>query len=424
MKSFDFSNVRKIEGDIELPGDKSISHRLLFLAAMANSRCVISNLPDSQDIRNTLNVLKQMKVHLYTADDTAVITKKEKIPENIRFKTGESGTLFSLLSGYLSGKVKNSEIEVKGTLINRDYKLLEDALNLMGTDLERKTGGIYSFKSGHIKGIKYELPVPSAQLKSALIFAGGNAENNTLIKGKIQSRNHTETMLNYLTDGKNIEITDEFIRIKPDFKFEGFNVKVPGDISSASYFIIPALFIQGSNLKIRNVSLNSSRIKHLEFLKMQGADIKISQGHTVLGEPAGTVTVKYSPNFKPFSIGEQYEGYLIDEYPLLFMTASLLEDVSTFVVSERLNNKESSRIKSMYENLKGAAQFIIKDNYVKIGILKNKKVLGIKSFSDHRIAMTMVIYALINRAKAMADDFTCINKSFPEFEKILKRIAK
>jgi len=406
-----------------LPGDKSIAHRALIFSALCFGRARIENFPFNEDCLATLSALKSLGVKFQKTKTSITVTgngifglSKPKKPITIK----ESGTTYRLLLGLLAGQKFPVKLIAGKSLARRPMGRVTEPLAKMG-------------KLGKLRGITYKMPVASAQVKSALLLAGLYAKGPTKIIEPIPTRDHTERMLKLF--GADIKVEGNTVTLRPGRKLiSPRKIYVPADISSAAFFMVAALIMPDMEIVIKNVSLNPTRIGVLRVLKRMGADIKVtrSQGHKVTRyEPMGNIIVK-SSRLKGAVIKKEEVPSLIDELPILMVAASFAYGKSEFQGVKELRVKETDRINSMLENLRkmGADIKVTKSQGHKVTSDENIVINGkgylrgaaVKSFGDHRTAMSMAVAGLASCGRVSIDDTGCISKSFPGFLKVLKSL--
>lgn len=441
MESFRVKSCRSINGSLKLSGDKSIAHRSIILASLSEGKTTIKNFPANKDCLYTVSIFKNLGVKIKKNPDGSLTVFGKglsglKKPHAALF-TGESGTTFRLLLGVLAGQDFPATLTCGGSLSRRPMLRVTAPLRKMGAEIhaERRTPNAereeyppITIHGGHLKGINYRLPVASAQVKSAILLAGLFARGRTVVIERLASRDHTERMLRAfgarIKSGKKIIISQTPKLVSPR------QIYIPADISSASFFIVAALILPDSRVVISNVSLNPSRCRALAVLRRMGADIRITAaaGRFSAGEPLGEVEAR-SSSLKAARVSKKEVPFLIDELPILMVAASFAKGQSVFQGVQELRVKETDRIKSMSENLRkmGVTVKVRKSGRQEQLLIRASGPLSgckIKSFSDHRTAMSMAIAALGAEGPSTIDNTSCISKSFPDFLKILKSTAK
>ncbi|MEW6101440.1 MAG: 3-phosphoshikimate 1-carboxyvinyltransferase [Candidatus Omnitrophota bacterium] len=440
--------ISSLKGSVNLAGDKSIAHRALLISAISPGQTKISNVPANKDCLATLNVIRKLGIKFKQKSFDTQNRAKEiiiygrgltglKKPRGT-IMCGESGTTLRLLLGILAGQPFKAKISAVAALLDRPMLRVNLPLRLMGAHINARritpnTQEEYPpivIEGGRLKGITYTMPVASAQVKSAILLAGLYACGETHVIEQIKTRDHTERMLGLFK--AKIKVVGNHIVIKGKRELvTPRQVYVPGDISSASFFLALGILAENSKINIKSVSLNPSRLGIIRVLKRMGADIKVtkSQGHKATGEePTGDLTVKSSP-LRGTVITKKEIPSLIDEIPLLMVVASLAKGETVFEGVGELRFKETDRIKSMSENLKkmGVKIKVISprgsENIVISGI-KRLYAARVRSFHDHRTAMSMVVAASLANGTTYIDDVGCIAKSFPGFLPLLHSLRR
>ncbi|MGA2774634.1 MAG: 3-phosphoshikimate 1-carboxyvinyltransferase [Candidatus Omnitrophota bacterium] len=429
MKPFVVKPLERLKGWISLPGDKSIAHRAVIFSALASGKTQIKNFPANNDCLATISVFKRLGIKIVKGKTISVYgkglmgLKPSKDPIFVK----ESGTTVRLLLGVLAGQNFQTLILTGRGLSKRPMLRVTTPLRLMGAVIRGQEYPPITIKGGNLRAINYKIPVASAQVKSAILLAGLYARGKTTIIESVKTRDHTERMLK-LFDAS-IESKKNKITVKGTKELiSPAKVYVPGDISSAGFFIVAATILPGSKIVIRKVSLNPSRTGIIKVLKRMGADIQLPALKTRFsaGEPMGNLTVKSSP-LKGAIVRKEEIPFLIDELPVLMVAACFARGRTEFQGVEELRIKETDRIKSMCVNLKkmGADIKVIKSNHSEKIVVKGVKGLKgsrVSSFGDHRTAMSLVVAGLAAKGNSKIDDISCISKSFPGFIKTLNTL--
>jgi 3-phosphoshikimate 1-carboxyvinyltransferase len=417
--------MKKINGAIKLPGDKSISHRSALFSALRSGISEFTNFNYNEDCISTLNCLREMGIQWRRAENTLEIKGLDislwRQPQN-RLYAGNSGTTTRLMSGILSALPFESVIIGDSSLSSRPMNRVIHPLLQMNANIHSQGGFLPMtfLPAERLNGIQYPLPVASAQVKSAVLLAGLFAEGETEIIEFTQSRDHTERMLKLKTtenaDGS------KSIWSSRDVQISDMSMEIPGDISSAAFFIVAALMMKGSELMIENVSLNPSRTGILEVLKQMKANINIRQTRE-FPEPAGDLIVKYS-QLENIEVPLNLTPNIIDEIPILAIAAS--QSAGKFILrgAKELRFKESDRIEAVVKNLReiGIEAQELKDGFIIDGPQQFNGG-AIQTYKDHRIAMSFAIANLLCNETLTLDDPACVNVSFPDFWKILNTIV-
>ena len=422
-------NVGKILGEIRVPGDKSISHRSIIFGALAEGDTIIKNPLISEDVLRTVQAFKNMGVNIEIRESEILIhgvgLDGLKKP-NGYIDCGNSGTTARLLSGVLAGQNFSVTLIGDESLSKRPMDRIIFPLRKMGADIFGKDDKylpleIKPAKAG-LRAIKYEMPVASAQVKSAILLASLFADGTTKIIEKKLTRDHTERMLEHF--GCNISKKGKAIIMDYAGPLKGKNIYVPGDISSAAYFIVAAAMIKGSDLLIRDVGINPTRNGIIQVLKNMGADITIYNTRHMNNEPFGDIRVKYAPLTGVF-IEKDITGIIIDEIPILAVAASVAKGRTIIRDVKELKYKESNRLYTISKELRrmGAQIETLEDGMIIEGVASLKGT-HVYSYGDHRIAMALSIAALVANGETRIDNYECVSISYPNFFNTLRKIYR
>ena len=425
----------KFSGSLKVSGDKSISHRALILSAMSIGKTKISNLLESEDVLRTLEILKELGIKIIKERDEWIVygngTNGFLEPRKY-LDCGNSGTTARLMVGAVSSNPINCNFIGDDSLSKRSMSRVTEHLEKIGAIIHLTKKDFLPLLitgSDRLLPINHNIKKPSAQIKSALILAALNIHGKTKIIESIPTRDHTERLLKFLKanikikklKNKNIEI-----ELNGPYEIRSKNIKVAGDPSSASFFIVGALILPKSNITLKNIMINPSRNEFLKVLKNMGAKIKVQKTKKISGEEVGNITVKYS-KLKGITIPPSKSAFLIDEYPILAVAASQAKGKTVMNGLSELRHKESDRIKSIVSNFKKLGIRIneINNNLSIYGRkLKIEKQIKIKTFNDHRIAMSFSILNLLCDRKLKIDNIKCINISYPEFKNHLNKLLQ
>ena len=408
---------------ITVPGDKSITHRALILASIADGKSEINGYLNSDDCLSTLRALKKLGVRIEKINSTKIIVNGVGLdgltsPE-MDLDLGNSGTSMRLLAGLLSGQSFDTTLVGDNSLSSRPMKRIIYPLSLMGANIQSDRGyPPLTIKAvRHLETINYEIPIASAQVKSAILFSALYTKGHSVIKENSITRDHTEKMFS-LMDISMMK-KDGSITIKGKQTPKASSIDIPADLSSASFFIVAALISKNSELLITDVGINPTRCGILSILREMGANIEVYNKRFMSGELIADIFVR-SSKLKGIDISPEYVSLSIDEFPILFIAAAMADGVTKFSGIHELRVKESDRISSMVTGLKTLG---IKVDEQKDGaIIKGGNISGgiVNSNGDHRIAMAFAIAG--SRAKDIIRiiDTDVVNTSFPDFLKILK----
>jgi len=427
MKKNHISPLSGCVKKISIPGDKSISHRAVIIGSLATGVTKIFNFLEAEDTLNTIKVYKQLGVKIekkgsvYSIYGNGLFSLREPKKE---LYVGNSGTAIRLTLGVLAAQNFRSVITGDAQIVKRPMNRVIHPLSEMGAHFESANGfAPVTVQGGSLKGIKYKMEIPSAQVKSSIILAALHASNPTEIIEDIKSRDHTERMLKYF--GAKIKITGKKIVITPG-GFKGNVVYVPGDISSAAYFIAAGALMKNSKITVLNTGLNPTRTGIIDVLKKMGARINIKNRKLKNNEPVGNVVIR-SSKLKGVVIKGDIIPRVIDEIPVISVVAAYAKGKTVISNAEELRVKETDRIFSIVRNLKRIG---IKVEEKKDGMViygnggKPFKYIDIDSFGDHRIAMAFSIAALVSDNGFLIKDIECVNTSFPEFFDILRELKR
>ena len=414
---------RPLKGEITIPSDKSISHRAAMFALLAGGKVRISNFSKGADCHSTLGIIKDLGADVQFVDEKTVIVDSSKgiVAPQKPLDCGNSGTTMRLMSGILAGQNFESELFGDESLSKRPMKRVIEPLSLMGAKFEHN-----DFKAplkiypSILKGIEYNSPIASAQIKSAVLLAGLFADGVTTVIEPYKSRNHTELMLKYL--GADIETQGNKVSIKKS-QLIPKNIEICGDISSAAFFIVAALIVEDSDIIIKNVGINPTRIGIIDVLKSMNADIEFLNEREVSGEPVCDLRVRYS-ELKATKVEGAIIPRLIDEIPVLVVAATQAEGTTVIKDAQDLRNKEADRIKAMVQELKklGAELEETEDGFIVYGKTKLKGGSIHECYHDHRIAMSLYVAGLIAEEPIKINEFQWVDISFPEFLELINKI--
>ena len=355
MKRSIISEPSSLKGQIKIPGDKSVSHRALICGALASSPTKISNLQKSEDVLNTFKVIKNLGIEAEQKDLTIRLFGKglrglSKPSNELYF--GNSGTGIRLMTGALSGQNFDSILQGDSSLTKRPMKRISEPLEEMGASINLSsefTPPIEIIGNKNLSAISYDMPIASAQVKSAILFAALFSEGKTKVRESLVSRNHTEFMFQQF--GINLKTVNSEITLSGQEEFEGKDINVPGDFSSAAFMIVGALITPDSSVLIKDVGLNSTRIALLKVLNSMEADIKIENLRKFGSEEVGDLIVS-SSKLKSCKVEASLIPNLIDELPILFIASIFATGDSEFFGVEELRHKESDRLLAMQSGLK------------------------------------------------------------------------
>ncbi|MDI6785814.1 MAG: 3-phosphoshikimate 1-carboxyvinyltransferase [bacterium] len=431
MSSLNIKPIKHLKGNIDIPGDKSITHRAIILSSLAEGETSIENTLKSEDCLNTLSALKMMGIEAKFKENSLFICgqgiKGLCEPKDVIF-LGNSGTSMRLLIGLLSAQNFYTVLTGDDSLKSRPMKRVITPISLMGGKIYGRNDNNYApitiVGNSNLIGIDYKSSIPSAQIKSAVLLAGLYAQGITSYTEPISSRDHSEKMLNYFGAEIKKEGLTTIIK-KTSFLKSPKVINIPGDISSASFFMVLAALIPDSLLLISNLGLNPTRIGILEVLKMMGASIEILNPRNQCGEPVGDVKIIGTKELKNITIDYKIIPKIIDEIPIITLAACLAKGFTKITGASELRVKESDRIANIVSELNklGAKIKELEDGMLIEGVTS---LMGneVTSHGDHRIAMTLIIAGLIAKGETKVKDIDCINTSFPQFTDILFNLTQ
>jgi 3-phosphoshikimate 1-carboxyvinyltransferase len=429
------SPVNGVHGVVGIPGDKSISHRFAMLTAIAEGDSEIHNYSTGADCRSTLSCMQALGVsHTFSeSDGRRVLTVHGKGIEGLlvpaaTLDAGNSGSTIRMLSGILAAQPFTTSLTGDESLVKRPMRRIMTPLAEMGAQIEATNGQFPpitiqgTIHGSKLHGIDYSLPVASAQVKSCVLLAGLYAEGETIVREPITTRDHTEIALREL--GAEITLEPRVARVRGGAKLTGKMLVVPGDISSAAFFIVAALITRDSDVIITNVGLNPTRTALLDVLRYMGADIRVLRIEQVNGELIGNLQIKSSA-IKGGSIEGATTAALIDEIPVLAVLGALSQNGLVVRDAAELRVKETDRIETIAANLRRMGGTITTTHdTLEIPGRQKLHAAEIQSCGDHRIAMAFAVAALAASGPCRIHDAEAASVSYPEFYTTLRNIAR
>ncbi|WP_026689495.1 3-phosphoshikimate 1-carboxyvinyltransferase [Alteribacter aurantiacus] len=417
-----------LNGTVTIPGDKSISHRSILFSSIAKGTSRISGFLKGQDCLSTIACMKQMGVKIEETDDTITVYGRGfeglQEPERV-LDVGNSGTTIRLLTGLLSGTSFYSVLEGDDSIAKRPMSRVTKPLKEMGALIDgREEGNLtpISVRGSELTGIDYTSPVASAQVKSAILLAGLRASGVTVVREPSVSRDHTERMLNAF--GVHVEQDPHKgeVKVEGGAELTARDVEVPGDISSAAFFLVAACMTPNSSLELKNVGINPTRTGILDVLEAMGASLEIYNERTETGEPVADIRVTYS-QLKGTEIGGELIPRLIDEIPAIAVLATQANGTTVIKDAAELKVKETNRIDTMVNQLKtlGAQIEATDDGMI---IQGGTPLLGgrVSSFHDHRVGMSLALCGLLSDTPVVVDEAEAVDVSYPGFFQELYRL--
>lgn len=415
-----------VQGAFTVPGDKSISHRALLFSSLAKGKSEIRGISTGGDVKSTMSCLKQLGVKIDKIDGTVRVYGEGKSafskPESV-LDAGNSGTTMRLLTGILAGQKFETTITGDEMLRKRPMQRIVGPLSEMGAKIvpsDSMTAPLRIFPADRLHGIRYELPLPSAQVKSSVLLAGMFAEGTTTVVEPVESRDHTERMLRLkkVKGPAGLETT-----ISPDYVVMPAEYDIAGDISSAAFFLAAGAILPNSSVTARGITLNPTRTGFLDVLAMMGAKVNIENTREAAGEPLGDVTVSHS-ELNGVEIHGGMIPRLIDELPVVGVMAAFAKGETIVRDAHDLRRKESDRIVAVVDNLEamGADVHELDDGFMVNGT-GNLKGAEVDSYKDHRVAMAFAVAGLAAEGKTVIRNAEWAQISFPEFYDVLDGLA-
>lgn len=419
---------RKIQGEVTVPGDKSISHRAALFGGMAKGETHITNFLPGEDCLSTLGCLRELGVE-WERQDAEVWIRGQGVenwaePQNV-LDVGNSGTTLRLILGVLAGSPFSSTLTGDETIRKRPMRRVTGPLSQMGARILGRQDGNFApltIRGGELSGQSFTTPVASAQVKSALILAGLRAHGETTVKEPALSRDHTERMLR----GFGVRVLSEgtTVRVMGGAQLSGQDVSVPGDISSAAFFLVLGSLMKEGELLLQNVGVNPTRTGILDVLTLMGADIQWENYSEICGEPRTDLRVRPS-KLRGIEIGGELIPRLIDEIPVLAVAASLAEGETVIRDASELRVKETDRIQTVVEGLK-ALGADLKELPDGMKIWGKPKLIGGRAYShkDHRLAMAWTVAGLLSEKGVSLEGIEAALVSFPNFLPLINQVTQ
>ena len=428
MTTITIKPAASVKGEITVPGDKSISHRSIMLGAIANGITTVRGFLRGGDNMATMGAFRSMGIQIDDDGETVVIHGKGlhglSEPNDV-IDCGNSGTTIRLITGLLAGQSFFTVVTGDQYLRKRPMKRVVEPLTRMGARiLGRKqcTLAPLAISGGALNAIGYESPVSSAQVKSAIMLAGLYADGDTSVREPTLSRDHSERMFRLF--GASLEVFNSGVTVKGGVELQGQDITVPGDISSATFFMVAALITPGSELLIRNVGVNPTRTGAIDILRAMGGNIELLNQRELSGEPVADILVS-SSRLKGCAIAGSVVPRAIDEFPAICVAAACAEGITTIREAKELRVKETDRISAMATNLRalGVPVEECEDGMTVTG-MESLASGSVDSFGDHRIAMSLAVAALVTKDGISITDTGCVATSFPTFFALLDKVSR
>lgn len=407
--------IKKAVGQIKVPGDKSISHRAVMLGSLANGVTEISGFLKGADCLSTIDCFRKMGIDIDINGENVTVhgngLRGLKKPDEMLY-TGNSGTTTRLLCGILAGQNFDTSITGDASIQKRPMGRVVQPLSMMGAKIENEYCPLY-ITGTKLHGIDYKMPVASAQVKTAIILAGLYADGETVIHEIEKSRDHTELMLSAM--GADLTVDNLDITVKPTNDLTAVNVDVPGDISSAAFFLVLGAIMPNSQITVTNVGINPTRTGIINVLKDMGADITLENVHTSAGETVADITVR-SSSLKGTTVGGDIIPRLIDELPIIAVAAVFADGQTVIKDAQELKVKETNRIRAVVDEFNKCGIAITEtDDGMIINGGKSVHGADFKTYGDHRMAMSLTVLAQLADGESTLDDSDCACVSYPTF---------
>ena len=407
--------IKKAAGQIKVPGDKSISHRAVMLGSLANGVTEISGFLKGADCLSTIDCFRKMGIDIDINGENVTVhgngLRGLKKPDEMLY-TGNSGTTTRLLCGILAGQNFDTSITGDASIQKRPMGRVVKPLSMMGAKIENEYCPLY-ITGTKLHGINYKMPVASAQVKTAIILAGLYADGETVIHEIEKSRDHTELMLSAM--GADLTVDNLDITVKPTNDLTAVNVDVPGDISSAAFFLVLGAIMPNSQITVTNVGINPTRTGIIDVLKDMGADITLENVHTSAGETVADITVR-SSSLKGTTVGGDIIPRLIDELPIIAVAAVFADGQTVIKDAQELKVKETNRIRAVVDEFNKCGIDITEtDDGMIINGGKSIHGADFKTYGDHRMAMSLTVLAQLANGESTLDDSDCACVSYPTF---------
>ncbi|HET9553010.1 MAG TPA: 3-phosphoshikimate 1-carboxyvinyltransferase [Anaeromyxobacteraceae bacterium] len=418
------SRTGPLRGAIEVPGDKSISHRAILFGALAEGETRVTGLLDAEDVHSTRKAVARLGATVREEGREVVVTPAEALrePDDV-IDCGNSGTSLRLLSGVLAGVPGLSVLTGDASLRRRPVRRVVEPLRRMGADMSARDGDRLPplvIRGKRLTAARHELLVASAQVKSAILLAGLSADGETVVTEPERSRDHTERMLRGM--GVPLKVDGLTVSVTPS-RPRGTRVDVPGDISSAAFFLCGAAALPGSEVTVRNMGTNPTRTGLLDVLRAMGAGVILANEREVAGEPRADVTVR-AADLVATEIRGEIIPRLIDELPVIMVLATQARGTTVIRDAKELRVKESDRLAAMGETLAAAgARIELFDDGCAITGPTRLRGVSVKTRLDHRIAMSMAVAQLLAGEPVVLDDVACVDTSFPSFFRLLDALC-
>ncbi|MBQ2663189.1 MAG: 3-phosphoshikimate 1-carboxyvinyltransferase [Clostridia bacterium] len=411
----DIKKIKFARGILTVPGDKSISHRAVMLGSLASGTTEITGFLQGADCLSTIDCFRNMGINIDVNGENVTVRGNGlyglKKPEMTLY-TGNSGTTTRLLCGILSAQPFDTEITGDASICKRPMGRVTKPLSLMGARIDNEYCPLY-IHGTQLHGIDYKMPVASAQVKTAILLAGLYADGETIVRETEKSRDHTELMLGAM--GADISVNGLDVTVRKTDSLSSVKADVPGDISSAAFFMVLGAVMPNSEITIRNVGINPTRTGIIDVLRDMGADLSIENVRISAGESVADITVKSSA-LRGATVEGAIIPRLIDELPVIAVAAAVADGETVIKDAAELKVKETNRIRAVVDEFKKCGIDITETDDGMI-IRGGKAIRGadFKTYGDHRMAMSLTVLAQLADGGSTIDDAECVNISYPGF---------
>jgi 3-phosphoshikimate 1-carboxyvinyltransferase len=417
---------KPLRGELSVPGDKSIAHRAVMLASVARGESRIFNISGGDDNSRTVRAFRNLGVEISRAGEALCISGKGwegLAAPGQGIDCGNSGTTMRLMSGLLAGRPFISRLDGDQSLRRRPMQRIIEPLRLMGAQITSAAGNGLApleIRGGDLQGVDYRMSIASAQVKSAILLAALQARGATTVQEPMKSRDHTEVMLRGF--GCRVDTDGAIVNLQGGQNLSAREVRIPGDISSAAFFLVAAATVPESDVLIRNVGCNPTRDGVVEVLRRMGARIEILNQRAEAGEPVADLRARGSA-LRGVDVEPQLAARTIDEYPVLSIAAAVADGVTNFFGVKELRYKESDRIAAMTQGLRHLG-VRVDEREDGMTVFGGRPLRGgaVRSFADHRVAMSFAVAALSSGGAVEIDDVECADISFPGFFDLVEKM--
>ncbi len=413
--AYTIKKISSANGTVTVPGDKSISHRAVMLGSLAEGTTRITGFLRGADCLSTIDCFRKMGIEIDDNGDEIIVHGKGlnglSKPQEMLY-TGNSGTTTRLLCGILSGQPFDTDITGDASICKRPMKRVREPLSLMGAKIDGDFCPLH-ITGTKLHGMDYKMTVASAQVKTAILLAGLYADGDTIVHEKEKSRDHTELMLSAMGADLNVDGND--ITLRPGNELKGQDIEVPGDISSAAFFMVLGAVMPNSCITIKNVGINPTRTGIIDVFNAMGADMQLINKRIVTGEEVADIVIKTS-DLHGTEIGGDIIPRLIDELPVIAVAAVFAEGTTVIKDAQELKVKETNRIRAVVDEFSKCGIDITEtDDGMIINGRKPIKGADFKTYGDHRMAMSLSILAQLADGDSTLDDSECVAVSYPTY---------